>query len=206
MFRSIAEDIVFYLSKKKILNHEKREIYTYALEVVLLNFLLLVTLFLISLILRSISYFACYVIFFIPLRIFSGGYHSKKSEICFVTSVMSYTMALFVLKIYPLLYENIPILIITLITMIMVFIFSPVVNINHPLTKIQKRRNRIIVRLLVFIDFTLLIIFYINRMTIASYENIFVILNGVTFLIGKAENYVGGKNYKKGYGDSYEEN
>ena len=194
MFRNIAEDIVFYLSRKRILNQDNREIYVYALEVVLLNFILLMTLLIISLFGGQHLFFACYLCFFVPLRIFTGGYHAKKSEICFVMSVTSYVLSMILVNSNLLLFNNVIMVLITVTVMLAMFLYSPIENINHPLGEARKRRNRIIARVIVLIDFTLLIVFYINRMAITTYEIIFILLNGVTFFLGKIENYIETKN------------
>ena len=193
MFKNIAEDIVFYLSRKKILNQDNREIYVYAFEVVLLNFILLMILFTISLFRGQHLFFACYLYFFVPLRVFTGGYHAKKSEICFVMSVASYILAMILVNTNALLFNNAKMIFITAILMLLMFLYSPIENINHPLDKVRKKRNRIIARVIVLIDFALLIVFYINKMAITTYEIIFVLLNGVTFFLGKIENHIGNK-------------
>ena len=189
MFKNIAEDIVFYLSRKKILKQDNREVYVYALEVILLNLILLMTLLIISLIGGQPSFFACYLCFFVPLRVFTGGYHAKKSEICFVMSVAPYVLAMILVNNNSSLFNNAIMVFVTALLMLLVFLYSPIENINHPLDETRKRRNRIIARVIVLIDFTLLIVFYINGMAITPYEIIFIILNGVVFFIGKIENY-----------------
>lgn len=194
MFKNIAEDIVFYLSRKKILNQDNREIYVYALEVVLLNFILLMTLLIISLFGGQHLFAVCYLCFFVPLRVFTGGYHAKKSETCFVMSVASYVLAMILVNNNLLLFNNEIIVFITALLMLLMFLYSPIENINHPLEKARKRKNKIIARVIVLIDFTLLIVFYINGMAITSYEVIFILLNGVTFSLGKIENYIERKN------------
>lgn len=130
----------------------------------------------------------CFIAFFVPLRIYSGGYHAKKSEVCFVVSVISYVVTMLIAKHNLFLYENTIVRRVAMVMMLVLFIFSPVENSNHPLADYQKRRNKIIVRSIILLDFMLLIIFSMNRMTVASHEIIFVILNGVLFLIGKFEN------------------
>ena len=187
MFRNIAEKIYGYLSKKKLLNQNDREVYIYALEIIVLNLGLLITLFIISAFMKQLLFFVCYICFFVPLRIFSGGYHAKRSEVCFIMSVGIYVLALLILKNNVYLYENTVLLCIASLFLLIIYIFSPVENENHPLADDQRKRNKIIVRVMVLLDFTLLIIFCFNQSTLASYEVVFVLLNGVLFLIGKVE-------------------
>lgn len=196
MFNSIAEDVAFLLLKKKILDVKNREIYVYALEVLLLNLFLLITLFVISVLLNQIVHFLCYVFFFIPLRIFLGGYHSKKSENCFLLSVTTFIATILILKYNLFLYEDKIILCCTFVIMIIMFLFLPVENINHPLSELQKKRNKIIVRVIFIIDFTFLLFFINNGNVIASREIIFILLNGITFFVGKINNLISSKKLK----------
>ena len=83
MFRDVADKLVVYLLRKGILKEDNKEIYVYAFEVILMNSLLLFMLLVLSIIFDCLVLFGCYFSIFIPLRIFSGGYHAKKSEICF---------------------------------------------------------------------------------------------------------------------------
>lgn len=190
MFNHIAEDIVFLLARKRLLNTEDREIYVYAVEVLLLNFSLLFTVFIISLLFNQMAHFWCYVLFFIPLRVFLGGYHSKKSETCFFLSVTVYAVTMIVLEYDMSLYQNKFILFCTFVVVILIFSFSSEENPNHPLTSKQLQRNKKIVRMIVLIDFALLIFFVMNKMPIASREVVFLGLNGIILLIGKINNAV----------------
>ena len=88
MFRNLAEDISFLLIKNKIVEIEKREIYIYGLEVILLNGGLLITFLIISLLCGEMINFLAYLIFFLPMRLFSGGYHAETSERCFILSTI----------------------------------------------------------------------------------------------------------------------
>lgn len=198
MFRDFAEDIVFYLTKRKVLNQDNREIYEYALEVILLNTSLLIILLLISVFVGEYLFFLCYLCFFLPIRIFSGGYHLKRSETCFFVSILSYVILLIVLKANILLYKNEMVYIASLMIMTMIALFSPIKNDNHPMSDKQIRRNKTIIRVVIFIYVGLLIVFHINEIIIASYEIIFVLFNGILFMLGKIENCVAANNIEKG--------
>lgn len=74
---------------------------------------------------------------------------------------------------------------ITFVMMLLLFLFGPLENKNHPLDESQLRRNQKIVRILLLLYFLLLSYFCINQMMVATYEIAFVILNGILFFIGK---------------------
>lgn len=187
MFQKIAERIYMYLSKKNILSQEDKDVYIYALEVIVLNTSLLATILLISLSMKQLLCFICFLCFFVPLRIFCGGYHAKRSEICFPMSMITYVIVLLFVNRNLYLYQNIFLQSITFVIMLLLFLFAPLENKNHPLDESQLQRNQKIVRILLVLYFLLLSYFSINQMLVATYEIAFVILNGILFFIGKWE-------------------
>lgn len=107
MFRYFAENITFVLIKNKILNIKNRNIYVYAIEVILLNLILLLSLLGISILGKDLSCFMGFLLFFVPLRTFVGGYHAKHSEVCLAMSIGIYMVVMIIFYNYPNLYKNI---------------------------------------------------------------------------------------------------
>lgn len=183
MFYQIAERVYFYLEKKNILDDEDKEVYIYALEIIILNMLLLFALFAISLFLNKIDFFVCYLSFFVPIRIFSGGYHFKRSEVCFVVSIGIYVlMMMSVDKICV--NEGGRWGFITVVLMFLVAIFSPLENENHPMTNVQRKRNKWISRIILTIDVMSLLILYTTNNPLLINVVVLLLLNGMLFLIG----------------------
>ena len=124
MFGDIAESLVFLSIKHKRLDIKDREIYIYGLEVILLNGLLLIYFFIMSIWFDLIFHFVSFLIFFLPLRMFIGGYHSKRSETCFIMSNAMYLLTLVIVKNYLELHNNINVVIVTLVALIIMYIWS----------------------------------------------------------------------------------
>ena len=141
MFKYIAENLVFLLIKHKRLDIANREIYNYGLEAILLNGLLLICFLIMSIWFDMVFHFIGFLIFFLPLRMFAGGYHSKRSETCFMLSNAMYLFSLGIVKKYLGLHNNINIIIVTFIALIIMYIWSPVKNQNRPLADYQYKRK-----------------------------------------------------------------
>lgn len=188
MFGAIAESLVFLLIKYKRLDIEDREIYIYGLEVILLNGLLLISFLIMSIWYDLIFHFIGFLIFFLPLRIFTGGYHSKRSETCFIISNAMYLLTLVIVKNYLGLHNNINMVIVTLVSLIIMYIWSPVKNQNRPLADYQYERNKKITFVIIVIDFALLLVLLKFNLNIASSAIAFILLNCGVFLIGKLNN------------------
>ncbi|MCM1508158.1 MAG: accessory gene regulator B family protein [Ruminococcus flavefaciens] len=171
--------------KNKIVEIEKREIYIYGLEVILLNGGLLITFLIISLLCGEMINFAAYLIFFLPVRLFSGGYHAETSERCFILSTIMFGISIAASKLVPLLYTFNTGKIIGAVSVLVILVLAPLINENNPLNEMQRKRNRIILCTLLIFD---LVFFILSRncdWTIASNELIFIITDAVLLAAGK---------------------
>ncbi len=184
MFRYMAEHIAMVLTKKELLDAENQDVHIYALEALLLNGLLLITLFFISLACRELTHFICFIVFFVPLRIFTGGYHAKRSETCFILSTLSYGLTVAIMKGFPMLYQNQVAQLIGLFFLIIFSCVPPLTNRNHPLSKQELMRNKHIVFGLICINLVLFVFFLKTKMSIATSQIIFLIMNGVIWAVG----------------------
>ena len=191
MFHNLAVDIAFLLIKNKIVDIQQRNIYVYALEVILLNGSLLIVFLIASLLCGAMINFWAYLIFFLPIRIFSGGYHAKSSENCFVLSTIMYGLSIAITVFFPLLYQNWKWIIAGVISILVILVLSPMVNENNPLTESQQKRNRIIVCILLAADLVVFILSYNFNWRIASYVLVFIVFDALLLLIGKVISYQG---------------
>ena len=191
MFHNLAVDIAFLLIKNKIVDIQQRNIYVYALEVILLNGSLLIVFLIASLLCGAMINFWAYLIFFLPIRIFSGGYHSKSSESCFVLSTIMYGLSIAITFFFPLLYQNWKWIIAGVISILVILVLSPMVNENNPLTESQQKRNRIIVCILLAADLVVFILSYNFNWRIASNVLVFIVFDALLLLIGKVISYQG---------------
>lgn len=188
MFRYFAENITFALVKNKVLDIKKREIYVYAIEVILLNTILLLLLLGISILEECLSFFVGFLFFFIPLRLFAGGYHAKHSETCFVISISMFWLTIIIFKNYPYLYKDMFAVALYVVANIIFFLYAPLKNPNHPLTEHQYKRNKKIVYIILLLDSIVLWIFAKMNYKFVSSEMLFIMLTSFFLLIGKVEN------------------
>ena len=188
MLKNIADDVAFLLVRKRIVDNEKREMYAYGMEVILLNVINLVIPFIISLIMGVLIHFIIFILVFIPLRISTGGYHAKESGICIIISTMLYIVSVPLSYLSSISYKNVVPLILFVFSILAIIIFAPVENMNNHLSHKSKKRNRLISLLLVSADSIAIILFDIFSIHIASNIMIFVILASALMIIGRFQN------------------
>ncbi len=184
MLKNIADDVAFLLVRKRIVDNEKREMYAYGMEVILLNIINLVIPFIISLIMGGLIHFIVFILVFIPLRISTGGYHAKESGTCIIISTILYIVSIPLSYLSSMSYKNAVPLILFVFSILVVFIFAPVENMNNTLSHKSKKRNRLISLVLVSVDSIAIILFDIFSIHIASNIMIFVILASILMIVG----------------------
>lgn len=174
MFDKISNFITDTLIEGKVIKSEERNLYLYCFGTIIeMSANLLATLMIGALLHRFVETLI-FMLVFIPLRSFAGGYHCEKAESCFILSIFVY---LTVMLSYKYLYgiSAYWILAICLANFIAVLIISPVVSPNKPLSAKEKNKNRCIS---IFIT-----AFYIAAILIMLYSKTpyaFVILESVT--------------------------
>ena len=190
MFHNLAVDLAFLLIKNKIVDVQERDVYIYGLEFILLNGSLLIVFLIASMLCGAMLNFWAYLIFFLPIRIFSGGYHAEKIESCFVLSTIMYGLSIAITAFFPMLYQNWKWIAAGVVSVIIILALSPMINENNPLTKAQQIRNKIIVCVLLAADLVIFILSCNFNWRIASNELVFVSMNVLLLILGKLKQII----------------
>lgn len=185
MIHNLAEDITFLFIKNKVLDIEQRDIYVYGVEVILLNGGLLLVYLILSLLCNEMINFWAYLFFFFPLRIFSGGYHAKTSEHCFVLSTIMYVFSITITKFFSLLYQSLYWQAAGIISLLVILAIAPLINVNNPLTESQKKRNKIVVYILLIFDLAFFVVGYNYGFELLSNELVFIVFEALLLLLDK---------------------
>ncbi len=152
MFRVAAEEIVLFMLQHKWLNQAKREIYEYAMEVILLNGGLLLINLIFSAIFHQMQFFVAFLLVFVPIRIYLGGLHLRSAECCMIFSVTFYLLLMLANHMLYIKYGSIELIIMTL--------FSLICLVLKPLPERiegKKSHNKSIANIIIVADLLLII-------------------------------------------------
>ena len=188
MFRNLAEDIAYLLIKNKIVDIEKRDIYVFGVEVLLLNLLNILTALLVSIITGTKLHFLAFILVFVPLRIFSGGYHAKTSEVCYLITTATYVLSVLCVKRFPGMYSSIPALIALSVLIVPMILLAPIEHKNNSLSTYERKRNRLVSIALIAFDSLIFIALFLLSNSAATSIMIFMAINSVIMLIGSLAN------------------
>lgn len=170
MKKIISSYLVEKLIEGKIISVEEEELYMYGIcqgitIIQNITITIIVGLFFGNLC-STITFLCCYV----PLRSFSGGYHASSEKKCFWYSLI----LIIVMQIYFIYYQlNYFDLFGTIVSLIIIFYFSPMQSPNKLLTQNESKYYKTIINKIIFFQVLLLLL--------AGKFNIISIQKGVLF-------------------------
>ena len=188
MFYKASVYISDILEQQNKFNSEDKEIYRFGIQQslnILLNILTTVIIGVsFGVILQSILFLICYM----PLRSFCGGYHAKTHIRCYIYSVVMITCILLFIKLFAfrmLWYE-----ISVLISLLIIFLLAPVEDRNKPLNHNEKKAFRRKACFIAFLEGVIYhISFAVNLTDLCKILSVSLFSLSVLMIIGWFRNY-----------------
>lgn len=174
--KKIIDGLVKELINHNIICEEDKVIYSYGFNLLVFSSVAYMSILFFSYILGNMLETIIYVLAFITLRVFAGGYHAKTFSQCYMVSIISYIF--FSLGIHIIYYKHIYALsiVVAIFSFFIVYKYAPVVHINHSSAK-NMRQLKTISLVICFIEL-LAIIFLKNH--VAHYI-LYAIASGLLF-------------------------
>lgn len=159
MLNNIATKISNIIIQKCQLSSDLIKIYTYGCELLISTGLGMMSVFLISCLLERPLSGIIFLIVFVSLRLYCGGLHASTYLRCFILSNLVF------LSVYGLSWGLTYVswllsVLLLLISFIVIFAFTPIRNVNHPLSDERYIRNKRISRVLVFTEMIVILAIY----------------------------------------------
>lgn len=147
MFAKVAKQLAVHLEENQIIKSDDRELYVYGLNQGLSILLNIVTTLGIGLLFGTVLQLVVFMVAYIPLRSYAGGYHARTPVRCYLISIAMLTIISLLIKYITL--GRWVYLIETAISSVIIAILSPVADNNKPLDEIEivvykKRTKRIL--------------------------------------------------------------
>lgn len=170
MIKYISKNIILnFIYKNCNLPTDMKEVYQYGIEITISSILNISLIIIISLLLGDIASGIIFLMFFIPLRTYCGGYHATSYLRCNIVFSVTYAMVFFIsVLLSPVFKSNLNIAeAILMLGFIPVLVFSPVKNKHKSLSASTAKKCRII-SILIYIVLALISIFFCIRETYGS--------------------------------------
>lgn len=142
MFERLADDISLLLVNHHIISNEDRENYIYGLELFLPKAAFYLTIIVISIVTRTILVSTLFILMYMGLRRYTGGFHCKTAEMCLLFSTLIYLIMIF-LYLFNQIEIKYGLMITSIISLIIISVFSPVENKNRPLDNEEQNKYRV---------------------------------------------------------------
>ncbi len=179
----ITQRITDELVSNKIIDPEDRELYTYGLQqgsLILLNTLtILIVGKIFSMLWQSVVFMTTYI----PLRTYSGGYHARTQLKCYISSVVLIVAVLLGIRFIP--WTNFIIIMISIISGLVIYIFSPVEDSNKPLDTIEVKVYRKKARMILVFELSLILLIVSIQNNVAKIVSVSLFTQSVLLAFGK---------------------
>lgn len=165
MMNRISNRITQYLISNNVISDSSDSIkyYKYSIEITLSSFFNIIEIVFIGFMFHQIFESLIFLIVFIPLRMFTGGYHASTYFRCHLYFCILFSLLLIVYSVTSNTITDNECLIIVLINEVILITECPVVNQNNPVSEFELRRNRVIAIVLgTFINTTGIILTYLS--------------------------------------------
>ncbi len=149
MFKSPSKKLVNIALQRNIIQHDDVGECVYGINTFFTIALNIITIFIVGLLTHMLIEIALYIVIFKSLRRYVGGSHSSTAFRCYISSFITYTASILVIKYYPL--PEYWTIIIALLSAAIMFLFAPVEAIKKPLDDLERRvfKKRAYIRIII---------------------------------------------------------
>jgi len=140
MIHNQAAKFATGLVNKRIIEEKSHDVYTYGFEVVISALINALLMAIISIGFRRYYDWLLFLVAFIPLRRTAGGYHANSHFTCIMVGTVVFTTLLAISRVQ--LDWSIIIPLITVMSFLVILLFSPVEAHNKILNEEQRKKNR----------------------------------------------------------------
>lgn len=146
MLHDCADALTNFLYRRCALPLERRAVYRYGFELTLSTTASMVSIVIVSFLLGSPLSSLLFLLFFITLRLFAGGYHAETYRSCFLTTNGTF-LAVFLLSSGLARFRQ-PALFLALLLLsgAVVWALAPIRNKHHPLSEKTYQKNKKVAR------------------------------------------------------------
>ncbi|WP_313342675.1 accessory gene regulator B family protein [Sedimentibacter sp.] len=162
MIKKLSALLSEEISLKLNSSDDDKEIYAYSFEVILSLLINICILTVVAFIIEKIAELIIFTIFFSGLRVYAGGYHAKTHIECFSVTLIIFLISA-LSNTYLIAYGEIILAVGILFSIIMVFLLAPTENENKPLSKNERKKYKVISRIIVITLSLAVVVLYFVR-------------------------------------------
>ena len=167
--KNISSGIADMLWTQGIIQEDDIDKCKYGIDLFVSSFLEIFSIFAIAAVLGNFIETILLFVFFIPLRIYAGGYHANTKLKCYLISLVMYGFSYALAKIVPSELFALIDVVGTVFSLIIVLIKAPIIHTNKTVNDIERKNYRKISIQICLIETTIILLF-----TMAIPQNLIV--------------------------------
>ncbi|MEL7649849.1 MAG: accessory gene regulator B family protein [Sedimentibacter sp.] len=181
MIESLSISITDFFYSNDIIEEDEKEILVYGLQLIISSLLGVSVLLMIGAALGRLTDTIIFLVTFIILRMYSGGYHANSYLKCNITLISVYMGMIGAVTYTPPGYSGILSFIMAAYTVCMVLRYAPVDNENKRLDEKKKKENRTVTVVLMIAFYLIAMVMY--KTGVQSFYTVIVTMFSVAVLI-----------------------
>ena len=169
-----------------IITEEDKELYTYGMQQGVLILLNIISTIIIGIIFNMVWQSVVFLLAYMPLRSYAGGYHARTQVRCYLISLFITAVALFGMR--EIQWTSLTALLSVIISAGIIFLMTPVEDANKPLDASEKILYKKKTRKILLLEILITLAFwFINKEISVCCIMVFIIL-GIMLLLGLQSN------------------
>lgn len=169
MLEKIASQLTLYMMNKGVVPPEDEEIYIYGWSLLLSTLGSFFAMLLLGTVLGQLPGTVLFILFFVFLRSYAGGYHAASYGSCFLLTMTLYSTALLFHFYLPESYIDWMLVILLLISVFITYRWAPVDHPNKPLNAEEKQKNKKMSRGIVLLQSAVLLVLWLWQPWLKQY-------------------------------------
>lgn len=179
MLKNLADEMSIKMVANKTIDIDDRECYAYGLELLFSKVIFYVVTLILSFLTGAFAATLVFIVAYMWLRKYSGGYHCNTSEMCLLLSIIIVMINILIYKL-SIDFINDATLIVWITAAVMAYIiiliFSPVASPNKPITSDERKKYKIITMLISSVIMTVAILSFYFKWYIAFFQLSYAII------------------------------
>lgn len=150
MINQFSTIILEYLLKNKVIedSDNEKKYYQYGIEITISSILNIALIFLVGIIFKSVFESALFLLLFIPIRQFTGGFHAETYLKCNLLFCSLFIVVLLVSRISFQYLSTYIVILISFICVSLIWYMCPVEHINKPIPNERKKQHKFMAAML----------------------------------------------------------
>lgn len=183
--KQLTNKFILILINRNIIKEEDKEIYSYGFNQILFMILNFITILTVGILFNMLFETIIFMITYIPIRIYAGGYHARTQTKCYIFSLFMLISALYIIKL-QLISNILTIILLSIISFIIILSLAPVEDRNKTLDQkeIKVYKKRTIKNLTIILVFLIILLLF-NKIIISSYICTSLLFNSIMLILGK---------------------